>query len=426
MARRLFHKKKPFPLWASLGLLIAGLGFGYFLLPERAPSPDRNETVAITTEAERERQFSSLPQAAPQPSPQPMGFGADQLDRPGMGRGAAPGATTNAPTPPAVGTTEQHTLNNPLAPSTGGAGPAPTPSSNAQSTAPQGSVAGEVPQPATTAGQASKPGASPAPAPLPAPTLPPPPVGGNAASAPTTAPEASNPTTGPQPIAAEPGLLASGGAASAASGATSGVLPKPIARQNPPPPPAPRGQAHSTEADTAASAAGQETAPAVTTPTPQAPVSVAASPPVPPPVQPTLSSPASPSPAPAAEAAGLSAPSTETAEPTPAKVKRGTRPARVQLTSAVRDREPVDSLESVTSGQTVYGFSEIRGLAGHSVEHRWERDGRVVSSMHLKIGGDRWRVHSRKPSVPGDKGVWDFIVLDDEGNVLGQAQFVVQ
>lgn len=350
MTRRLFHKKKPFPLWASLGLLAGGLGLGYLLLPERAAPPQRADHAAVPAEPQR------TPPAL-QPSPQPMGFGAELVDRPAAGRGIGAPASEDAPRPPAAAPSSPFGATEPAAATTRRAAGAP---------------AEAPPVAATTPARPDG--------------LTPPPAGGAPA----------------RPIAADPGLLASTDVrrGEPAGGTTPETLPKPVARQRPPAALVPRTQPRPEAQDLAD--AGIPGTP---------PTAVAAGP--------SSAEPASPPPTPAAnlDTAAIAAPVVERA--------RGARQARVQLTSAVRNREPVDQLDRVTGTEPVYGFSEIRGLAGRSVEHRWQHDGRVVSSMRLSIGGDRWRVQSRKPSTP-DKGTWEFIVLDDEGHVLGRTTFVVE
>lgn len=352
MTRRLFHKRKPFPLWASLSLLAGGLGLGYLLLPEPAAPPQRADHAAAPAE----------PQRAPpalQPSPQPMGFGADLVDRPAAGRGIGAPVAEEAARPSAA---------VPSAP-TGATEPAPATTRRAPS------VPAEPPS--VVAVTPAQPGGL---------TLPPP---------------AGQPD---RPIAADPGLLAPTDASRGGpdGGATPATVPKPVARQRPPAALAQRTQPRPE---------AQDLADAGTPATP--PTAVAAGPSGAEPASPPLA----PVPAATVDTAAVPAPAVER--------PRGARQARVQLTSAVRNREPVDQLDRVSGAQSVYGFSEIRGLAGRSVEHRWQHDGRVVSSMRLSIGGDRWRVQSRKPSTP-DKGTWEFIVLDDEGNVLGRSTFVVE
>jgi hypothetical protein len=102
---------------------------------------------------------------------------------------------------------------------------------------------------------------------------------------------------------------------------------------------------------------------------------------------------------------------------------------RAILTSAVRDREPVDALvagQPVSGGKVVYFFTELRDLAGKSVEHRWMHGERVVSSFRYTIGSDRWRLYSRMPSGAAHKGRWQAVVVDGDGAILAVAPFLVE
>jgi hypothetical protein len=106
----------------------------------------------------------------------------------------------------------------------------------------------------------------------------------------------------------------------------------------------------------------------------------------------------------------------------PARVEiRGV--ARGQLTNAVQDREPVDLVEGrlilpAERSANLFYFTEIRGMNGESVIHRWTRDGEIVSEKTFAIGGDRWRVFSSKSLDAGDAGSWRASTMDATGAEL--------
>jgi hypothetical protein len=99
---------------------------------------------------------------------------------------------------------------------------------------------------------------------------------------------------------------------------------------------------------------------------------------------------------------------------------------RALLTSEVVNREPVDELTSVPAdiGQ-VFFFTEVRAMNGKSITHRWERNGEVMAEVNFNIGGDRWRVYSRKNIKPDWTGQWTVTVTDDQGQELSQQAFTV-
>ena len=93
--------------------------------------------------------------------------------------------------------------------------------------------------------------------------------------------------------------------------------------------------------------------------------------------------------------------------------------ARAQFTSAVVEREPVDALDAVSaSNGRVRFFTELRGLAGRDVVHRWEYGGQVMAEVVIPVGADRWRAWSSKRLLPAWSGVWQVSVVVD-GAVLG-------
>lgn len=113
----------------------------------------------------------------------------------------------------------------------------------------------------------------------------------------------------------------------------------------------------------------------------------------------------------------------ETAEPEPEPAPAG-RVARAAFTTAVVDREPTATVDRLTtdSGEVLF-FTELVGLNGQTVAHRWEFQGEVVAEVEFDVGGPRWRVHSSKQLQPGWTGRWTVHVVDGAGRVLHSAAF---
>lgn len=99
--------------------------------------------------------------------------------------------------------------------------------------------------------------------------------------------------------------------------------------------------------------------------------------------------------------------------------------ARAIFTSAIVDREPVDQLDTITTAlPRVYFFSDLRGLAGQIVTHRWEYNGQVMAEVKFKVGGGpRWRVYSSKNLLPEWTGEWTVVVSDESGRPLKASIF---
>jgi Protein of unknown function (DUF2914) len=90
--------------------------------------------------------------------------------------------------------------------------------------------------------------------------------------------------------------------------------------------------------------------------------------------------------------------------------------------------EPISSPIVLAGGQEkrVVLYTELRGLAGQTVSHRWQYEGRTVAVIPFKVGGDRWRVHSSKRLTGSMKGSWQAVVVDSQGTTLASRSFVVR
>ncbi len=104
---------------------------------------------------------------------------------------------------------------------------------------------------------------------------------------------------------------------------------------------------------------------------------------------------------------------------------------RARLTTNVVNREPVDQLGArvdipSTGEDFVYFFTEIRGMAGRTVTHRWQYGGNVVASVPFQIGSDRWRVYSRKGIAAGQTGPWTVTAVGPNGSELARATFTAE
>jgi hypothetical protein len=112
--------------------------------------------------------------------------------------------------------------------------------------------------------------------------------------------------------------------------------------------------------------------------------------------------------------------------------------ARAQFTTGIEAREPINRVESVFSinGRVysldgrpldrLYYFTEITGMGGETVIHRWEYEGITMEETSFEIGDDRYRVYSSKDLPPNAKGDWRVVVTDAQGNVIKTDSFLYQ
>ncbi|MBA2410816.1 MAG: DUF2914 domain-containing protein [Gammaproteobacteria bacterium] len=103
--------------------------------------------------------------------------------------------------------------------------------------------------------------------------------------------------------------------------------------------------------------------------------------------------------------------------------------ARAQFTTRIEAREPVDHIGAVfpsngTPVRTLLYFTEITGLNGETVTHRWEHEGQVIAEVSFDIGSDRWRIYSSKNLSQAMQGDWRVVVTDSNGEIIKIDSFV--
>lgn len=98
--------------------------------------------------------------------------------------------------------------------------------------------------------------------------------------------------------------------------------------------------------------------------------------------------------------------------------------ARAAFATAILDREPVDSIDRLANDrERVFFFTEVSGLEGRRLVHRWKFEGEVMAEVAFDIGGPRWRVFSSKALLPGWLGHWEVVVVDEAGEVMDRRHF---
>lgn len=102
--------------------------------------------------------------------------------------------------------------------------------------------------------------------------------------------------------------------------------------------------------------------------------------------------------------------------------------SRAMFTIGVDNREPVLSVDSISSGSytSISFFTELNNLSGHNVTHQWTYDNKVMFEKTFEVKGDRWRVWTSKTLIPGWTGSWTVNVLDDDRTVLASKSFEYQ
>ena len=95
--------------------------------------------------------------------------------------------------------------------------------------------------------------------------------------------------------------------------------------------------------------------------------------------------------------------------------------ARALFAQSIVDREPVgEVVEMANDTSKIYFYTELRGLKGQSITHRWEYGGEPHAAVSFNIGSNRWRTWSSKNLQPNWTGLWKVSVVDEGGNVLAE------
>ena len=102
----------------------------------------------------------------------------------------------------------------------------------------------------------------------------------------------------------------------------------------------------------------------------------------------------------------------------PATTPVGVQVARAVFARAIVDREPQDTVSGIDGAEQLYFFTELVGLEGQTVRHRWEYAGHIMAEIPFTVGAQRWRIYSSKRFLPGQMGPWTVSVVDESGRVL--------
>jgi hypothetical protein len=112
---------------------------------------------------------------------------------------------------------------------------------------------------------------------------------------------------------------------------------------------------------------------------------------------------------------------------TPATAPTSDKVSRAVFTTAVADREPADQITSLKNDlQQVYFFTELTGLDGQTVTHKWEHAGEVKAEVSFDVKAPRWRVWSSKTFDPSWTGEWTVSVVDGSGATLTQGKLMYE
>ena len=93
--------------------------------------------------------------------------------------------------------------------------------------------------------------------------------------------------------------------------------------------------------------------------------------------------------------------------------------SRSAFTTAVVNREPRGRIQELTNDKHhVYFFTELKGMTGQNITHRWVHKGQTMAEVKFNIGAPRWRVWSSKTLLTHWTGPWKVEVLNELQQVV--------
>lgn len=101
---------------------------------------------------------------------------------------------------------------------------------------------------------------------------------------------------------------------------------------------------------------------------------------------------------------------------------------RAQFTNGIKAREPIDRIGPVVHPdgghvRRLYFFTELKGLKGEKVTHRWEHEGDTMAKVSFPVRNNRWRVYSSKHLTAAMTGAWRVVVVNSAGEPLQVSHF---
>lgn len=102
--------------------------------------------------------------------------------------------------------------------------------------------------------------------------------------------------------------------------------------------------------------------------------------------------------------------------------------SRALLTRAIKAREPVDiigeRIARASFSRKLYFFTEVNGLKGKLVRHKWYFQDQLQADVELSIYAERYRTYSSKNIAALQLGMWR-VELVAEGKTLASKQFII-
>jgi hypothetical protein len=101
--------------------------------------------------------------------------------------------------------------------------------------------------------------------------------------------------------------------------------------------------------------------------------------------------------------------------------------AMAQITTTISRRYPADEIKALGNPhQPISFFTEVHGMSGKEVTHRWFHGDELVFEAAFTIRGDAWRVWSTQLLPKNMPDEWKVEAVDDKGDVLATRELTYQ
>ena len=94
------------------------------------------------------------------------------------------------------------------------------------------------------------------------------------------------------------------------------------------------------------------------------------------------------------------------------------------FTTALEGGRPTDYVQNIASSvREVYYYSEVAGLKGETITHRWRHEGEVKAEIKIRVDTDPAPATSKLELRPEWTGAWTVQTLDGSGKVIAENSF---
>ena len=116
-------------------------------------------------------------------------------------------------------------------------------------------------------------------------------------------------------------------------------------------------------------------------------------------------------------------------QPKPQKTSDHPEVVRAQLSHAIEEREPVDSIDAIQlrpgESQPIHFYLHLKNLQGKNIRINWYHDDKLDSQLALQVHNNNWRTHASKQLDHRRLGPWRVELIDESGNLLAMRNFTV-